>query len=183
MPETQKDLLVWLDMEMTGLEPADCVPIQVALVITNKELEELDVYEKTIWQPESKLEVMDPFVRNMHTVNGLLDRVRKSDVGLAKAEKEMISLLMKWCGPFEGVLTGNSIHQDRRFLTKYFPAFERLLGYRMVDVSSLKELIRRWYGSSGMFNKSKGEHTALSDIRESIDELRHYKKNFMKPQA
>src|SRR5262245_18538757 len=181
MPEVHKDLLVWLDMEMTGLEPADCVPIQVGLVITTKELEELDAIEHTIWQPESKLETMDPFVRNMHTVNGLLDRVRKSDVGLAKIEKEMIALLVKWCGPFEGVLAGNSIHQDRRFLLKYFPVFERMLGYRMVDVSSLKELVKRWYGPSATFSKSKGAHTALSDIRESIDELRHYRTNFMKP--
>ena len=181
MPEQQKDLLVWLDMEMTGLEPADCVPIQVALIVTTKDLDELEVYEKTIWQPESKLETIDPFVRNMHTVNGLLDRVRKSDIGIAKVEKEMCAFLMKWCAPFEGVLSGNSIHQDRRFLNKYFPIFERLLGYRMVDVSSLKELVRRWYGQSAMFSKSKGEHTALSDIRESIEELRHYKKNVMKP--
>jgi oligoribonuclease len=183
MAETTKDALVWLDMEMTGLDPEQDVPIEVAIIVTTKELAELEVFESTIWQPDSKLELMSPYVRNMHTVNGLLERVRKSEVELQRVEKYMINVLMKWCAPFEGVLCGNSIHQDRRFLVKYFPAFDRLLSYRMVDVSSVKELVRRWYGQSAMFSKSKGEHTALSDIRESIDELRHYRANCMKPQT
>jgi oligoribonuclease len=183
MTEQLKDLLVWLDMEMTGLDPDTCVPVQVALVFTTKELDVLSEWETTIWQPECALETMDPYVRNMHTKNGLLEKVRTSELGLQRAERDMCSQLLKYCAPFEGVLAGNSIHQDRRFLAKYFPAFERLLHYRMVDVSTLKELVRRWYGPSALFTKSKGEHTALSDIRESIDELRHYKKNCMKPLA
>jgi oligoribonuclease len=174
-----KDVLVWLDMEMTGLDPKECVPIEVAIVITSKDLLELDSIERTIWQPESNLEKMEPFVRNMHTVNGLLERVRKAETSLAKVEKDLVAMLMKWCAPNEGILAGNTIHQDRRFLVEYFPAFERLLGYRMVDVSSIKELVKRWYPSS-TFSKSKGQHTALSDIHESIDELRHYKANVMK---
>jgi oligoribonuclease len=183
MAETTKDALVWLDMEMTGLDPEENVPIEVAIIVTTKELVELDVFETTIWQPESKLALMSPYVRNMHTVNGLLARVQRSEIELQRAEKNMIATLAKHCAPFDGVLCGNSIHQDRRFLVKYFPAFERLLSYRMVDVSSIKELVKRWYGPSAAFTKAKGEHTALSDIRESIEELKHYRANFMKPQA
>lgn len=178
-----RDRLVWLDMEMTGLDPETCVPVQAAIVVTTSELEELDALELTIWQPESALETMEPFVRRMHTTNKLLDEVRKSEISVAEAERKMMALLAKWTTYREGILCGNSIHTDRTFLRKYFPVFEGFLHYRMVDVSSLKELIKRWYGPEALFNKGVGAHTALSDIRESIAELKHYRAMVMKPRG
>lgn len=178
-----KDRLVWLDMEMTGLDPDVCVPVQVALVITNSELEELDSMELTIWQPESKLETMEPFVRRMHTSNKLLDEVRKSEISVAEAERKMMAMISRWSVYREAILCGNSIHTDRTFLRKYFPVFEGFLHYRMVDVSSLKELVRRWYGNDALFNKGVGAHTALSDIRESIAELKHYRTTVLRPRG
>src|SRR5262245_58936069 len=138
-------------MEMTGLDPARCVPVQVADVITTSDLVELDNLELTIWQPESALATMEPFVRNMHTQNGLLEQVKKSEISRAEAEKRMMALLTRWTPYREGILCGNSIHTDRRFLQEYFPVFEGYLHYRMVDVSSLKELVRRWYGQDALF--------------------------------
>jgi oligoribonuclease len=183
MADVQRDHLVWLDMEMTGLDPDVCVPIEVAIVITNKELEELDSFETQIWQPDSKLETMEPYVRNMHTTNGLLERVRKSEVSVLDAERKMIAILTKWCRANEGVLAGNSIHQDRRFLARYFPTFSGMLHYRMIDVSTLKELVKRWYGPELAYAKGASAHTALADARESIAELRHYRATAMKPRA
>src|SRR5262245_51048412 len=123
-----KDVLVWLDMEMTGLDPETCVPLQVGIVITGGDLErELEALELTIWQPESVRERMEPFVRRMHTENGLLEEVRKSEVGLGYAADKMTSLLSRWCPYRQGILAGNSIHTDRRFLAHYFPGFDAYL--------------------------------------------------------
>lgn len=176
-----KDVLVWLDMEMTGLDPETCVPIEVAMLITSGDLQELDHMEAVIWQPDSVLERMEPIVRRMHTENGLLAKVRKAESSLADAERRMLSFLARWVRPREGVLCGNSIHQDRRFLLKYFPAVNGFLHYRMVDVSTFKEIGRRWYGSDALYNKGGSDHTALADVRESVKELAHYQKSMFKP--
>jgi oligoribonuclease len=181
MADASRDLLLWLDMEMTGLEPATCVPLQVALVLTSADLTELDSMELTIWQPESKLETIEPFVRKMHTDNGLLQKVRESDVAMLDAERKMLQFTARHFKAQEAVLCGNSIHQDRRFLTAYFRAFEGYLHYRMIDVSALKELTRRWYGPECVFTKPSSAHTALADARESIEELRHYRRMVMRP--
>ena len=178
-----RDLLVWLDMEMTGLDPEVCVPLQVAIVITTAELQELDSMELTIWQPEEQLARMQPIVRKMHTENGLTEAVRKAEVSAHEAERKMLAMIARWTKPGEGILAGNSIHQDRRFLAAYFPAVNGYLHYRMVDVSTIKELARRWYGTDVLFSKNASQHTALSDIRESIRELDHYRKAVMKPSA
>lgn len=179
MPNIQSNPLVWLDMEMTGLDPETCVPLQVAMILTDGELNELEAIELTLWQPESALETMEPFVRKMHTTNGLLEEVRKSTTSLAQSEQQLLKLLASHCQYQHGVLCGNSIHQDRRFLNAYFPTFANYLHYRMVDVSSFKEVIRRWYGVDHQYMKSEvGAHTALADTRESINELRHYRSAF-----
>jgi len=170
-----RDHLVWLDMEMTGLDPTVDVPLQVALVITDKDLKELAAVELTIWQPDSALAVTSPFVRKMHTDNGLLAQVRRSADSLRDAERRLMEVLTGHVRFREGILAGNSIHADRRFLEKYFPLVDGYLHYRMVDVSSIKELVRRWYSAREHFTKGEGKHTALSDIRESIEELRHYR--------
>ena len=158
--------LIWLDMEMTGLDPVRCVPVQVAMIITDSELSELDSMEVTIWQPDSVLGMMEPFVRKMHTDNGLLERVRASEIGLQQAERMMLTCLTRWCAYGVGILAGNSIHTDRRFLQAYFPAFEGYLHYRMVDVSSLKELVLRWYGRDAVFVKTLQQHTALDAAQD-----------------
>lgn len=168
--------LVWLDMEMTGLDPEFDVPLQVAVVITDGSLSELDSAEYTIWQPDSVLEQMQPVVRRMHDQNNLTKSVRKSETSLHEAEKKLLALLGRWVKPGEGILAGNSIHQDRKFLQRYFPAIHGYLHYRMVDVSTLKELARRWYGPEALAQKETSDHTALSDTRASIRELEHYRK-------
>ena len=181
MEEKTRCPLVWLDMEMTGLDPVRCVPLQIAVVVTNDDLEEQGSVEATIWQPEEALARIDPFVRKMHTDNGLLERVRQSDCSLAQAEHAVMELVTRWCPYGEAVLAGNSIHTDRRFLIAHFPALEGYLHYRMIDVTSLKELVIRWYGREALFNKSLQLHTALADVRESIAELRHYRSLVLKP--
>ncbi len=167
--------LVWLDMEMTGLDPETDVPLQVAAVITDAELVELDAVEFTIWQPDAVLDRMQPVVRKMHNENGLTKAVRKSEVALLEAERKLLAMLARWVRPGEGILAGNSIHQDRRFLHRYFPAVHGYLHYRMVDVSTVKELAKRWYPPEATGAKQSSDHTALSDARASIRELAHYR--------
>lgn len=178
-----RDPLVWLDMEMTGLDPKSCVPLQVAVVITDAELTELDSFEMTIWQPEAELAKMSPFVQKMHRDNGLTEAVRASNHDLLNAERGLMDIIARWCKPNTGILCGNSIHQDRRFLAAYFPTVNGYLHYRMVDVSTLQELAKRWYGSKANYSKTPSDHTALSDVRASIQELAHYRKSMFLPPA
>jgi oligoribonuclease len=179
MPEPKRNPIVWLDMEMTGLDPRICVPLQVAVVLTDGDLKELDVMEATIWQPDSALETMEPFVRDMHTTNGLLEQVRASKLSVAQVEQQMLGLLTQHCDYRKGILAGSSIHQDRKFLDAYFPTFSNFLHYRMIDVSSVKELVKTWYGPEYTYSKSdEAAHTALADIRESIAELQHYRQAY-----
>ena len=172
--------LVWIDLEMTGLDVESCGIIEMALVVTGKDLEPRAELERVVWQPDEVLDRMSPFVREMHTKNGLLDKVRASKTSLADVENEALALLATHCKFREGILAGNSIHTDRRFLARYMPAFERFLHYRQVDVSTLKVLTRAWYPGGAPFEKEGKEHTALADIRESIAELRHYRTAFFR---
>lgn len=175
MGDPKSDLLVWLDMEMTGLDPETCVPIEVAIIITTEDLEERETYHAVIHQEEAALASMNDFVRNMHTENGLLERVAKSTTTLAEADAAVAEIVSKIAPEGEALLAGNSIHQDRRFIARYFPALEACLHYRMVDVSTLKELARRWYGADAVFKKPDSDHTALADTRQSIAELAFYR--------
>ena len=181
MGDPKSELLVWLDMEMTGLDPESCVPIELAAIVTTTDLDEIETYHAVVHQPESALSSMNEFVRNMHTQNGLLDKVARSSTSLAEADAAVAALVARHC-PDEGeaLLAGNSIHQDRRFIVRYFPALEKRLHYRMVDVSTLKELVRRWYGDAAAFPKPESDHTALADARQSIEELRFYRTKFFK---
>ena len=174
------DRIVWLDMEMTGLDPETCVPIEVAMIITDSELTELGSYEAVLSATGEALATMDDFVRDMHTRNGLLEKVRVATTSLAAADAAMLALVNAWCEPRTGVLAGNSIWQDRRFVRRYFPALEAALHYRMIDVSTLKELARRWYGEAALFEK-ESPHTAMADIRASIAELAHYRETLWRP--
>lgn len=166
---------VWLDLEMTGLDDKTCVILQMAVIITDSSLNELAMLEQTIWQPESALETMTPFVRKMHTDNGLLAAVRASEVSCAEAEQRALELLTAHVPYRKGVLAGNSIWQDRRFLLRHMPSFEQFLHYRQIDVSTIKVVSKAWYGAKGEAPGKPSDHTALGDIRASIAELKWYR--------
>jgi oligoribonuclease len=177
MSETR---FVWCDLEMTGLDPNTNVIIEMGLIITGPDMKPIAEFEAAIWQPEEALSRMEPYVRDMHTKNGLLDRVRRSDMSLRMVEKEATKLLLQHCEYGEGILAGNSIHMDRAFLVRHMPGFERALHYRMVDVSSLKVLTRAWYPNAPGRSKVDATHTVLSDLRASIAELAYYQQTFFK---
>lgn len=176
----QDPILVWVDLEMTGLDVERCVIIEIGVVITGKDLEPIAELERVIWQPDEVLAHMEPPVRAMHTKNGLLDRVRASQTSLADAEADAVTLVAKHGTFREVILAGNSVHTDRRFLARYMPTLERFFHYRQVDVSTLKVLTRAWYPHAPHFDKESKEHTALADIRESLAELRHYRETFFR---
>lgn len=180
MKETNQLKLVWCDLEMTGLEVDTCAIIEMGIVITGPDLKPIAEFERAIWQPEDVLARMEPFVKNMHTQNGLLERVRRSDTSLRSAEKEALHLVSQYCDMGEGILAGNSIHTDRSFISRYMPAFDRYLHYRMVDVSSIKMLTRAWFPNAPGRSKVDAAHTVLSDLRASIGELSYYQETFFK---
>lgn len=175
------DRLVWLDMEMTGLDPVSCVPIEVAVIITDSQLVEIEGanYEAVIHQPETAFEGMPQVVVDMHTENGLLDRVRASKHALADVDTAMAKLISEHCEAGKALLAGNTIQQDRLFIRRYFSKTEETLHYRQVDVSTFKEMVRRWYGPTAVFAKDSN-HTAMDDIRSSIEEMKYYRKNFFR---
>jgi len=173
--------LVWIDLEMTGLDPAVDSILEIAVIITGADLAPIAEYEAVIHQPDSTLLTMSAFVRDMHTKNGLIERVRKSRVSLDEACAKALALIKQYCPEGQGVLAGNSIHQDRRFLLKYMPEIEAWLHYRQVDVSSLKILAQAWYPDVPKFGKEDKDHTALADIRQSIAELKYYRAQVFKP--
>ncbi|MDY7230173.1 oligoribonuclease [Hyalangium rubrum] len=171
---------VWLDLEMTGLDPDTCAIIEIGVIITGPDLRPLAEMERVIWQPEEVLLRMEPVVKDMHTRNGLLGKVRSSPTSLRIAERDVTALVADHCAINEGILCGNSIHTDRRFLIKYMPMLERFLHYRMVDVTSLKVLSRAWYPNTFEPRKGVAGHTALADIRASITELQFYRDTFFR---
>jgi oligoribonuclease len=170
------DNLVWIDLEMTGLDPSEHVILQAALVITTAELEPIDELAVDIAQPEEALGRMTQVVREMHTRTGLLERVRKSSISVGEAERLMLERISETC-PAPATLCGNSVWTDRRFIERHMPTLERYLHYRLVDVSTLKVLAQRWYGNGAVFDKpTAGEHDAAVDIKNSIAELRYYRR-------
>lgn len=174
--------LVWLDMEMTGLNPVENVVLEVAVVVTDSELNILAESESyAISQPETELVKMDKWNVSTHTKSGLLERIRTDGVELAFAEKEIIKLIKKYVPKAKSPLCGNTIYQDRKFIVKYMPELESYLHYRNVDVSSIKELARRWYPQVLDGFKKHNRHEALADIHESIEELKYYRQHIMLP--
>ena len=171
------DRLVWIDCEMTGLDLRTDALVEVAALVTDSELNVVgDGIDLVIAPPAEALEQMDPFVREMHTASGLLEQL-EGGVTLEEAEREVLEFLGQHCP--EGTrppLAGNSVGTDRAFLARDMPALERFLHYRIVDVSSVKELARRWYPRAYYNAPAKrGNHRALADIQESIEELRYYR--------
>ena len=169
---------VWLDLEMTGLDVERCAIIELALVITGPDLVPVAELERAIWQPEEVLARMEPRVLQMHTDNGLLQRVRASTVSLADVQAEALQLLQRHCTYKEATLVGNSIHTDRAFLRRHMAPLEDFLHYRQVDVTAFKVLSRAWFPSDPEFQKPGADHTALADARQSMLELAHYRKRF-----
>ena len=173
--------LVWLDCEMTGLDPLENRLMEIAVVVTNPDLSirvEGPVF--ALKTSEAALKKMDKWNVSTHTKSGLVERVRASKVTAAKAEKELIEFLKAYVGPMKSPLCGNTISQDRRFLVRYMPKLEKFFHYRNLDVSTLKELAKRWKPEAYKSFKKKQRHTALADVHESIDELIHYREHMLK---
>jgi oligoribonuclease len=177
-------MLAWMDLEMTGLDPAKDVIVEIATLLTDDDLTIVaEGPDLVVHTSEELLAAMDPFVMEMHTKSGLLDAIRGSTISLADAGAATLAFLRTHVAePGTVPLCGNSIGTDRRFLAAYLPDIENFLHYRSVDVSSVKELVRRWYPDvrSGRPRK-QGSHRALDDIRESVEELRYYRTSVFRP--
>lgn len=180
--EKQADkYLIWIDLEMTGLDPERHVIIEIATIVTDDKLNIISQGpEIAINYPEDILSVIEEWSRKQHQASGLLARVRASSINCRQAEQDTLDFLRRYCNEGQCPLCGNSVWQDRRFLIKYMPRLEAFLNYRNIDVSSIKELARRWYPSLRPFSKKKS-HLALDDIKESIEELKHYRLKLFKP--
>jgi len=183
---TNDDRLVWLDLEMTGLDLSRHVIVEIAALVTDGELEPLDDgIDIIVHQPAAALDEMDDFVRKMHTKSALISEIETSTVSLEEAGASTLEYVRRQV-PDAGVapMCGNSIGVDRRFLDQYLPELDRYLHYRSVDVSSFKELCRRWYPEVYRKRPSKQEtHRALADVRESIAELQYYREHMLVPAA
>ncbi|MDI9239799.1 oligoribonuclease [Lysobacter sp. LF1] len=168
--------LIWIDLEMTGLDTDRDSILEIATLVTDKQLNVLaEGPELAIAHPLSRLEAMDEWNRNQHGRSGLWQRVLDSQVGLAEAESLTLDFLVQWVPPGKSPICGNSICQDRRFLHRLMPRLERHFHYRNLDVSTIKELARRWAPDVLAGVSKESRHTALSDVRDSIAELRHYR--------
>lgn len=172
---------MWLDLEMTGLDPEKEVIIEIATVVTNGDLKILAKGPQlVIHQSEEVLGSMDDWNRKHHQKSGLWNEVLCSRVTLEKAENETLQFVKKYCLPKTSPLCGNGIGHDRRFLFKYMPKLSAYLHYRNVDVSTIKSLVKRWYPRDKNVPKKKDKHRAYPDILESIDELRYYRAKYFK---
>ncbi|MDY6971286.1 MAG: oligoribonuclease [Thermodesulfobacteriota bacterium] len=172
-----KDHLIWIDLEMTGLDPEKYVILEIGSIVTGDRLEIVaEGPDIAINHPEHIFSSMEEWSRKHHKESGLLDRARASTCDCRLAEQLTMDFLSRYSEKGRSPLCGNSISLDRRFLVKYMPRLEAFLNYRNIDVSSVKELVKRWYPTLAPFKKQKA-HLAMSDIRESIKELRYYREN------
>lgn len=172
--------LVWLDCEMTGLNPETDRLLEIAVVVTGPGLEpRIEGPVFAIHQSDALLDGMDAWNKGTHGRSGLIDKVRASTVTEAEAEQEVIAFLSRYVAKGTAPMCGNSIGQDRRFLVKYMPKLEAFFHYRNVDVSTLKELAKRWKPEAYNSFKKAQRHTALADVHESIDELQHYRSHLL----
>lgn len=172
--------LAWLDMEMTGLNPDTDRIIEVAMIITDSDLNILAQSEVlVIHQPDSIIDHMDKWNTTTHTRTGLVDKVKASTLTEAEAEEKLLAFISEWIPEKASPMCGNSIHQDRRFMVHYMPRLEAYFHYRNLDVSTLKELARRWNPAIVKGISKKGAHQALDDIKESIEEMAYYREHFL----
>lgn len=176
------DNLVWLDMEMSGLDPETCRPLEIATLVTDSQLNVVaEGPSLVIHQPDSILDAMDPWNTEHHGRSGLTQSVRQSRLTCEQAEWMTLEFLKRWVEPGRSPLCGNSVGQDRRFIRRYLPRLESFLHYRIVDISSIKELAKRWYGLKPPAKQEA--HRALDDIHESIDELLFYRRTIFRNEA
>ena len=184
MPQNPNNLC-WLDMEMTGLDPERERIIEVAMIITDPDLNVLAQSELyAIHQSDEVLGAMDDWNTATHGRTGLTERVRASKHTEAEVEQKLLAFMAEWVPEKATPMCGNTIHQDRRFMVRYMPALEAYFHYRNLDVSTLKELARRWHPAVAKGVVKRGSHQALDDIMESIEEMRYYRTHFIKlPEA
>ncbi len=173
--------IVWVDMEMSGLNPDSDRIIEIAVVITDSQLEFVaEGPVLAVHQPDAVLDAMDEWNRTTHARSGLTERVRASRIDEAEAERMLLEFLARFVPPRKSPMAGNSICQDRRFMARWMPQLEAFFHYRNLDVSSLKELARRWAPGVYRSFEKKSRHEALADIYESIEELKHYRAQMMR---
>ena len=178
MPDqaVSEDHLIWIDLEMTGLDPGSDSILEIATAVTDKHLNLLaEGPEFAIRHTLERLDSMDDWNRNQHRKSGLWDRVLASAVDCPTAEAQTMDFLLRWVPAGKSPMCGNSICQDRRFLYRLMPRLEKFFHYRNLDVSTIKELVRRWAPDLGKGFTKESTHTALSDVRDSIAELRYYR--------
>jgi len=177
----RKNNLIWIDLEMTGLDPEKERIIEIATIVTDSELNTLaEGPVMAVHQSNELLDAMDEWCTTTHAGNGLTARVKASNITEREAELETIAFLKEYVDAGCSPICGNTIGQDRRFLVKYMPELEAFFSYRNLDVSSLKELAKRWNPKVLEGFTKKGTHLALDDIRDSIAELQHYREHFIK---
>ena len=176
----KKDNLVWIDLEMTGLNPEKDVILEIALIITDKNLNIIEEGPSLVIHHEDiVLATMEKPVSEIHAASHLIEKVRESKITVAQAEQQTLDVIKKYCLAETAPLCGNSVWQDRAFLYKYMPTLLSYLHYRIIDVTSFKEVVTRWYSDTPeAFFEKKDTHRALQDIKESIAELKHYRTYF-----
>ena len=180
LPKSDQNL-VWLDCEMTGLNPETERIIEIAVIVTGPKLENrTEGPVLVVHQSDALLDGMDKWNKSTHGKSGLIDKVRASNLTEEEAQAQIIAFLSHYVPKATSPMCGNSIGQDRRFLAKYMPKLEAFFHYRNLDVSTLKELSKRWAPEVYKSFKKKQRHTALADVHESIDELEHYREHFLK---
>ena len=178
---SQNDYLVWMDLEMTGLDPERDVILEIATIVTDGSLNVIaEGPVLAVHQPDVLLDAMDDWNTKTHGNSGLTERVRNSATDTRAAELATLEFLRPYVKAGASPLCGNSIHQDRRFLVKYMPELEAYMHYRNIDVSTVKELAKRWKPAVVSSFQKQGSHQALDDIRESIAEMLHYREHFLK---
>ncbi len=176
-----QNYLVWLDLEMTGLVPETDHIIEVAMVVTDNDLNTIaEAPTLVVHQPDSVLEAMDNWNKSTHAKSGLIDRVKASTMDETQVEEQFLAFLKEHVPARTSPMCGNSICQDRRFMARWMPKLEDYFHYRNLDVSTLKELAKRWKPEVAQGIKKHGKHEALADIYESIEEMKHYRDNFLK---
>ncbi len=177
----RNDLLIWIDLEMTGLDPTRERIIEVATLITDGDLNLIaEGPVLAVHQPDALLEAMDEWNTRTHGASGLTQRVRESRIDTAEAERQTLAFLKTYVTPNSSPMCGNSVHQDRRFMVREMPELAEFFHYRNLDVSTLKELAKRWNPQALAGFEKRNTHQALDDIRESLAELVHYRKTFLR---
>jgi oligoribonuclease len=173
--------LIWVDMEMSGLNPDTDKVLEVAIVITDTHLNTLaEAPVLVVHQNDAVLDAMDTWNKATHAKSGLIERVKSSSLPEAEVESRMVEFLQQFVPPGVSPLCGNSVHQDRRFMVRHLPRLEAFFHYRNLDVSTLKELVKRWKPELAAGFTKHGKHEALADIHESIEELKYYREHFLR---